>query len=181
MPGSNLLNIEKLLHELGPLDGLHVAEFGPDRNGHLIFPIARAVGGTGHVYVVDLVPAVLEMIESKRAHEAYVNVSCLRGDFERLGGVSVPADKLDAIFLINNLWCLKSLPGLLAEAARLLKKDGQLVLVDWKKEVEHPVAPPMECRMAPAQAEAVFRREGFVKDRDLIVNQVHWGIVFKRS
>lgn len=181
MAGNALLHVDKLLAELGPLEGLCVAEFGPDRNGHLIFPMARVVGGEGHVYAVDLVPAVLEMIESKRAHEAYVNVSCVRGDFERMEGVAIPKGKLDAILLVNNLWCLKSIDGLLKEAKRLLKPDGHLVLVDWKKEAEHPVAPPVECRMSVGQAEEVFKRGGFLKDRDLVVNKVHWGITFKPS
>jgi ubiquinone/menaquinone biosynthesis C-methylase UbiE len=181
MAGNSLLHVEKLLGEIGPLEGLCVAEFGPDRNGHLIFPLARVVGGAGHVFAVDLLPAVLQMIDSKRAHEAYVNVSCVRGDFERFEGVAIPNAKLDAIMVVNNLWCLKSIPGLLREAKRLLKRDGRLVLIDWQKEAEHPVAPPMECRMSPAQVEKVFAEEGFAKDHDLTVNQVHWGMVFRQS
>jgi ubiquinone/menaquinone biosynthesis C-methylase UbiE len=181
MPGKALLDVSKFLHLTSPASGAFVAQFGPDRHGHLIFPLARHVGGEGRVYAVDLVPAVLEMIESDRAHHAYVNVTCLRGNFEREGGVQLEDGKLDAIFLIHTLWKISDHQGMLKEAQRLLKPTGKLVLVDWHPKTDHPVAPPAECRVEPTHAEAFLRRGGFVKERDLQLPRVHWGTIFARS
>lgn len=180
MPGKALLDVSKILHLASPEQGAFVAQFGPDRHGHLIFPLARQVGGGGHVYAVDLVPAVLEMIESDRAHHAYVNVTCLRGDFEREHGVNISDGKLDAIFLIHTLWKISRHEDMLKEAKRLLKPTGKLILIDWHPKTDHPVAPPAECRVEPAHAEAFLRRGGFVKEQDLRLNRVHWGMVFTR-
>lgn len=49
---------------------------------------------------------------------------------------------------------------MLEEARRLLKKDGKVMIIDWKK-VEISEGPPLELRVTEVTIESQMRKSGF--------------------
>ena len=75
---------------------------------------------------------------------------------------SVPlADGIaDLVYMINIHHELEQPLRLLKEARRLLKKDGKLMIIDWKKE-ETPEGPPLEIRITAETIRSQMSESGF--------------------
>ncbi len=75
---------------------------------------------------------------------------------------SVPlADGIaDLVYMINLHHELEQPLKLLKEARRLLKKDGKLMIIDWKKE-ETPEGPPLEIRITAETIQSQMSESGF--------------------
>lgn len=174
--GNALLNSRLLLAEAGVEDGMHIADFGVGTTGHIVLPASRIVGERGRVYAVDVMKKHLQMLEGLCDVHGVCNIFPIWGDYERKGGVSIPDQQLDAVFLINGLPSLKGRPEFTHEVRRVLKPEGRLVIVDWKKHVRHPVAPSAQRRFSLHEAEYMLTKLGFEKARDFPAGITHWGL-----
>lgn len=179
MFGHALIDSRRVVRDAGILPGMHVADFGCGRSGHFILPLRHAIGAHGQVYAVDLVKDHLAGLENLCAMHGMTNVTSVWGDFEREGGVSIPSETLDAIFLVNTLPRMTNVEDFAGEVERLLKGDGRLFVIDWKRRVPHPVAPEMHRRMEMADAEALLARYGWRKTDEVPVSGTHWGAQFQ--
>ncbi|OGH64678.1 MAG: hypothetical protein A2821_04475 [Candidatus Magasanikbacteria bacterium RIFCSPHIGHO2_01_FULL_41_23] len=129
--GTALVDSRDLFERAHVQAGMHVADFGSGRTGHMVFPAAKIVGEHGVVYAVDILKEVLTLIKKRADMEAFVNIHPLWADIERANGVSIPRGSLDVIFMINILHHLMNMAGSLSEAERLLKPKGRIVVMDW--------------------------------------------------
>lgn len=86
----------------------------------------------------------------------------------------------DLVFMINLHHELEHPERSLKEAYRLLKPDGEIFIVDWKKK-EMPEGPPAEIRCTPAAVEKQLLAAGF--DQPAIYNDLekHFCLVGKRG
>jgi ubiquinone/menaquinone biosynthesis C-methylase UbiE len=75
---------------------------------------------------------------------------------------SVPLDDqmADLLFMINLQHELDNPSLILAEAHRILKPDGKIFIVDWKK-IDMPEGPPTEIRWFPEQVGDELIKSGF--------------------
>ena len=177
--GSVLLDSKKILKEIGLRPGDKVADFGAGRTGHFVFPASQIVGDEGTVYAVDIVKDVLAMIDGRRKLFGILNLHTVWGDFEREGGVRIKDQSLDWVLVVNNVWCVKDLGVLAHEIKRVMKPGGSILVVDWSRRANNPAAPPKDQRKEAMEIEARFLKEGIIKDRELMVNDTHWGLVLK--
>lgn len=99
------------------------------------FLAARQVGETGRVIGVDMTPEMLERARANAESGGYGNVEFRLGEIEHL---PVADESIDVI--ISN--CVLNLsdqkPQVLAEAYRVLRKGGRLVVSDMVSEVPVP-------------------------------------------
>ena len=103
------------------------------------------------------------------------------GDYERKGGVKIGDGSLDYVFLVNNLSSTLAKEQLAHEIKRLLHDEGRLVVVDWRRNIAHPVAPPSRSRMNLHDASLLFTRLGFVPTNDFQVSASHWGLEMRKA
>lgn len=161
--------------------GMRVADFGAGRMGHLSFSLARTVGEDGAVYAVDIHPDALSMLRGHRALRAMNHLHVIRGDIERYEGVrGIDPHSLDQIFIVNTLWTIRSsLLHVMAEARRLLKATGKLVVVEWDAKTTHPIAPNPVLRLPVSVLDEVFVRGGCIPCAQFSASQHHWGRVYR--
>lgn len=129
--GTALVDARDLFARAQVAPGMHVADFGSGRTGHMIFPAAKIIGEHGIVYAVDILKEVLGLIKKRADLEAFVNIHPVWADIERQNGISIPRGSLDIVFMVNILHNLENIFGPLSEADRLLKPKGRIVVVDW--------------------------------------------------
>lgn len=175
--GERLLDFEQILPRVGLAPGMNVADFGVGRGGHLVQAVSRALGPNGQVFAVDISRDNLRSVDLDCAARGLDNVRSIWGDFERARGVDIEPESLDLIFCVNNLWCLTNHAQMMAEARRLLHPTGQLVVIDWHHQLEHPLAPPLAQRLSLYDAMRLARTGGFVQTRDLYISGTHWGLL----
>lgn len=129
--GTALVDARELFERAHLEPGMHVADFGSGRTGHMVFPAAKVIGEHGVVYAVDILKDVLALIKKRADMEAFLNIQPVWADIERPNGVSIPRGSLDIVFMVNILHYLQNVTNPLSEAERLLKPKGRLVVVDW--------------------------------------------------
>jgi ubiquinone/menaquinone biosynthesis C-methylase UbiE len=174
--GSELLEPSKIIARLDLKAGMHIADMGCGASGHFVYPSAKAVGEGGKVYAVDILKSVLSSIDSKSKLQNFINVEAVWSDIEVYGGASVIKDEsCDAAYLIN----VHAKPGMIKEALRTLKKDGKLLLVDWKA-VATPFGPPTKDRVSIEEAKKRAAEFGLDLEQEFDAGPHHWGLIYKK-
>ncbi|HAT03433.1 MAG TPA: hypothetical protein DCS29_01485 [Candidatus Magasanikbacteria bacterium] len=131
--GNQLINPQELFEHAHIHEGMHIADFGCGRTGHIVFPGSKVLGERGIVYAVDILKDVLESIRRRAALEAIHNVETIWADIEQLGGLSIAPRTLDVAFFVNVLFHFEDYTKPLQEAARVLKDKSRIVVVDWMR------------------------------------------------
>ncbi|WP_164006803.1 ArsR/SmtB family transcription factor [Pyxidicoccus trucidator] len=139
---------------LPPLD---VADFGCG-TGVLSVAIAR---WARHVWAIDQNADALVQARERAGREERSNITFLREDLHRL---SLKAGRMDLVVISQSLHHVESPQAVLAEAARLLKPGGRLVLLELMPHDERWVLERLGHRhlgFAPESLEAALREVGF--------------------
>ncbi|MBU0531165.1 MAG: methyltransferase domain-containing protein [Candidatus Uhrbacteria bacterium] len=178
--GKALLDAAALLREAGIRVGYNVVDLGSGTSGHFTFPAAHMVGETGKVYAVDILKGALAGIESRARIEGTTNVEPVWGNIERVGGVRVPAGQMDLALLVNVASLIAKSPDVAREAARLLKDNGHMLVIDWKPEGSG-FGPPAESRHSAKDILKLFTAHGFVAIKEFDAGPSHWGLLMKKQ
>ena len=123
-------------------DGEVVADIGAG-SGYFAFRLAHHVGDTGRVYAVDVSPEMIVHLNRRIRDLKLTNVVTI---------LAAPDDPLLADgsvdrFLICDTWHhIENHPRYLGLLKKMLKADGQVVMIDFKK-AQTPVGPPLEMRI----------------------------------
>jgi SAM-dependent methyltransferase len=109
--------------------GIHVADIGSG-TGLFVPLFAEAVGPRGKVYAVDIVPAFLDLIETRVDEAGIRNVETVLCT-ER--SVELPANSIDLAFLCDVYHHFEFPQSSLASIHRALRRNGELFLVEFKR------------------------------------------------
>lgn len=133
--GNQLIDPALLFEKAMLTPGMHIADFGSGRTGHIVFPAAVIVGDKGIVYAVDVIPAALEAIQKRADVEGLGCIKTVWADLEKPGSVAIPEKTLDAVFMSNLLYHFVDFTVVLNEAKRLLRDKARIVIVDWVRKL----------------------------------------------
>ena len=131
--GNEMIDPYFLFEKVHLRPGMHVADLGCGRTGHLIFPAATVLGEHGIMYAVDILKDVLESVKKRARMDNLLNIYTVWADLEHVGATTIPEKSLDMAFLVNTLVQSNNRHGVLEEAKRLLKDKARLLIVDWVK------------------------------------------------
>lgn len=159
--------------------GMHVADLGCGRLGHVVFPAARFVGESGLVYAVDVLKDCIENIKREAAYFAMHNVETVWSDLEKFGKTSIPNKNLDVGFIINVLWHSSNPIAILEEARRLLKDKARLVVVDWVN-TRLGIGLKEDNLVDFEKIKSWARINGFAIQEDFAMGDYHKGVVLYR-
>jgi ubiquinone/menaquinone biosynthesis C-methylase UbiE len=164
--------------ELGLSHGRTVADFGAG-SGFYTLEAARAVGGTGRVYAIDAQKDLLERLKKNAHNERLGHVDVIAGDLEKLGGSKLRESSCDAVIASNILFMLENRKNFLLEAKRVLKPNGQLLLVDWAGSFSG-MGPHSDHVVYKDDAVKLCLSAGFRLDREIHAGSHHYGIIFRK-
>jgi len=139
---------ELLMKVVKITNGNTCVDFGSG-TGMFALPMAELVGSKGRIYAID---KSVEMLAYIRAKDPPMNLTLIHGDVERTGLNSQIAD---ICLLSSVLHEIKEPGNLIAEASRLLKSGGRLVIVEWKADLDSP-GPPRKRRISKEQIMQLF-------------------------
>jgi arsenite methyltransferase len=127
------------LLELRP--GMTVAEMAAGE-GRLTAALSHAVGPEGRVYAVEKESEQLVRLREKRNSQP--NIQPVPAPCHETGLAEHSSDR---VLMANLLGELPDRIAALREAARLLREEGRLVLIEWRTDGEHPPGPPHHARI----------------------------------
>jgi len=173
----SFINIDRVANQLNIKPNMTVADFGA---GHGFFSIAfgKIVGPSGKVFSVDVLAESLEAIRSRAKLEGLFNIKIIRGDLERLRGSTLENESCDAVFIANVLFQVQNKQGLISEANRILKKGGELAVIEWKPYIG--LGPKKEHRLSEEELKQLVLSAGFSESQPIDVGSHHYGFIFKK-
>jgi ubiquinone/menaquinone biosynthesis C-methylase UbiE len=145
----NWFNPEKVLKNIGLRPGMVFADIGCG-DGFFTILAAQVVGKKGMVYAVDTDASAIARLKRKAAEKGLDNVKAVVAEAEE----TVFCERCaDVIFYSIVLHDFRDPTKVLRNAKRMLKLDGLLVDLDWKKkQMEH--GPPFRIRFSEEESVA---------------------------
>lgn len=174
--GNQLIDPHLLFEKARLHAGMHIADLGCGRTGHIVFPGSMLVGEQGLVYAVDILKDVLENVRKRAAMENLVNVHTIWSNLEKLGSTSIPEHNLDVGFVVNVLCQSQNRLAILDESFRLLKAKARLVVVDWARN-SLPFAPAKDKLVDFDTIKKWARGKGLFIQEEFVAGPYHKGLV----
>jgi ubiquinone/menaquinone biosynthesis C-methylase UbiE len=173
----DLIDSKTLFKELGLKKGMTLLDMACGR-GIYALAASEQVGEEGVVYALDLWEEGVDALRMEASAKGISNIRAKVADLKR----KIPLDNssVDVCLLATALHDLvqsKAAEAALREAARVLKPEGSLTIVEFKK-IDGPPGPPIHIRLSPDQVGMIVIPFGFEKKRVLDVGPYTYLMTF---
>lgn len=149
-------NPEAVLDAVGLKPGFTFVDIGCG-NGFFTIPAARLVGNKGRVYGVDMGHEAIEEIRRRAESEGLANLEL---KISKAEDVLLCLACADIVFFGNVLHDFQDPVKVLKNARKMLKPEGKLANVDWKK-MTMAFGPPLKIRFDEVKATHLIEAVGF--------------------
>ncbi len=159
-------------------EGMRVADFGSG-GGYFTIYIAEKVGESGRVYALDILEDKLDSLRAKARANGLENIETIRTNLEIIGSSSLANNSQDLVLLANILFQSNKKDDIFKEASRVLKKDGETVVIDWKKGAGG-FGPPDDLRPDEKEVKLIAEKNSLSFLKEISTGQFHFGLIFKK-
>lgn len=167
-------NPEAILVDIGLRSGFTFLDIGCG-DGFFALPAARLVGKKGKVYGLDLNDGTIGRLRRKAVKEGLRNLNLSVGEAEETVLCEACAD---IVFFGIVLHDFKDPAKVLMNAKRMLKPNGRLIDLDWKKE-SMEFGPPLQIRFSEDEAVSRIEAAGFRIEAVKNAGPYHYIIIAK--
>lgn len=119
----------KVVETIGIKPGQSVADVGAG-TGIYTGLFAEAVGKEGTAYAVDIVPVFLSNILNRAKETGRTNIKTVLGSAK---STNLPKNSVDKVFICDTYHHFEFPRNTLASLHKALKKEGEIILVDFKR------------------------------------------------
>jgi FkbM family methyltransferase len=158
---------------------MHVADLGAG-SGFFTRAAARIVGEAGAVWAVDAQKDLLPRIKTLSQEEGLSNVEVLHGDAGRSSGTHLPAHAFDFVIAANLFFTLEDKHEAVAEIRRILKVNGEALVIDWS-DSHGGLGPHPGHVLMREEAQKLFEKQHFSFVRNIPVGAFHWGFLVRKK
>jgi ubiquinone/menaquinone biosynthesis C-methylase UbiE len=144
------------LESIGLREGMTFMDVGCGY-GFFTIPAAQTVGEKGKVYAVDINAASIDQLKRDAVEKGLKNIQAEVAEAEETIFCHGCAD---IIFYNTVLHDFRDPAKVLHNAKTMIKPDGKLINVDWKKKLT-PVGPPLHIRFSEEHAATLIKQAGF--------------------
>jgi len=173
----NFIRPGEFLRAAGVRAGQTFVHFGSG-SGFYLLPAAKIVGKDGKAIGIDVLTHLLSDVEGKAQREGLVGtVQTVRANLEMAKGSTLPSGSADWV-LVANILHLSDVSKIMAEARRVIKDDGAVLVIEWDTGAT-PLGPPPDDRVAEVETIRVAQEQGLKKVQTLEPSPYHYGLVLK--
>ncbi|MEK7480595.1 MAG: methyltransferase domain-containing protein [Patescibacteria group bacterium] len=181
---TTFLDPEKIIDHIDIRPGMRVADFGCG-HGYYAIPIAKRVGNSGKVYAFDVQQTAVDALRTHAQAQRLGTIEVRRVNLEEAHSTGLADGVVNLVLIANILFQAEDKKGLLAEAARILARDGSLAVIEWRKEggsasSQDALGPPVHLRVSQEEIKSMMEEKGFHKEREFDAGEWHYGIIFKK-
>lgn len=170
------LSPEEVLQQINIKEGMLVGDFGAG-SGHFAVAIAKIIGNYGKVFAVDVRDASLDSVKSRARFANLTNIVPIRANLEIIGATGIADESLDFIILVTVLSQSNKKEDVLKEAARTLKREGKLFIVEWAQ-TGPAFSSAHEYRIPKEEMQHITEGIGFKLDKEVNVKSFHYSLLF---
>lgn len=169
------VNPKKVLSQLNLQPEMTAADFGCGSGGWVL-PLAEILKD-GKVFAVDIQETAISALESKIKMQGASNIVKILADVEQ----KIPGLKdlaCDLVLITDLLFQVEDRAAVFSEAARVLKRGGKILLVEWSDKSE---IGPKENKVSSGEAASIAERFGLKQEKDFKAGDYHYGLVFVKN
>lgn len=175
----DLLDTDALFRELNLKRGVSFLDVACGCGAYCL-KASAIIGSTGTVYAVDLWQEGIEELKERAIAENALNIKAFVSD----AGRRIPVDDqmVDTCLMATVLHDFVQdniSEKVLAEIVRVLKTNGWLAVVEFKK-IDGPPGPPRHIRLTPAAVEDLLAPYGFQKGRLTDLGPYNYLMMFRK-
>jgi ubiquinone/menaquinone biosynthesis C-methylase UbiE len=163
-------NPDAILSEVGVDSGQVVADIGCG-TGFFTLPLAKLVGKQGKVYALDTHPTMIKELRKRTK-----NLKQVKPIHSQENRFPLEDGSLDFALLVNMIHELENWRLFLKEVRRILKPEGKICVVDWKKK-KMVMGPPLKIRLTKKRIREMLRQSGYGQIKSLSPLPFHNGFV----
>jgi len=171
---SNFLNPQEIINKLELSKAMIAADFGCGSGGWVL-PLARKLK-EGKVYAIDVLSYSLSVLNQKSIGEKLFNIKTISSNVEDKKGSTLASNSLDLVLMTNLLFQVKNRKDVLEEGKRVLKAEGKLLVVDWKKDAS--VGP--EERISSQEVKEIAEELKFKLETEFSSGNYHYCLLFSK-
>jgi len=175
----DLIDAAAFYRELGLEQGITFLDLACGRGAYSL-KASEIVGPDGTVYAVDLWQEGIKQLKARALEENALNIQAFVSD----AGRSIPVDDqvVDVCLMATVLHDFvedQIEKKVLGEVVRVLKPDGLLAIVEFKK-IDGPPGPPLHIRLSPEEVGDMLGPYGFAEERLEDIGPYNYLILFKK-
>jgi ubiquinone/menaquinone biosynthesis C-methylase UbiE len=178
-PQEGAFDPREVLEQIGVAEGDVLLDAGCGE-GRFAIPAASMVGATGKVYAADTSAERIAALERLARDRGLDQIEAFVADVTEQ--IPAPADTADVCLIANVLHGLVDngvVRGELREIKRVLRPEGTLAILDFRKDLDRPPGPPVSLRLDPLRTESLLSRYGFRQESSTEAGRYHYLSVFK--
>jgi len=174
-----LFDIPKILAKINIGPRQSVAELGCGNFGFFVFPLARLVGQNGRIYAVDILKSTLSEISQTAKQNNLPQITTVWSNLEKYKATKIESSSLDCALLVNVLHQSDKRAEILREAARLLKRGGRLLIIDWK-DSDLPLGPETTKKVRPQTIKLAASKLSLITAEEFVAGPYHFGLILNK-
>ncbi len=155
--------------------GMTVADFGAG-SGAYVLAIAERLAHAGRIYAIDVQQDLLRRIKNESHKRGYKNVETVWSDLDHPHGSKLADNHVDRVLISNLLFQVEDKAVLLAEAFRILRPRGLVIIVDWSESFGG-IGPHKNDVVDRDTAMALATAAGFESLRGFDAGAHHYGLI----
>lgn len=175
MKPTSFLNIKDILLQADLKEGEIMADFGCG-SGHFVFVAAKIIGNKGKIYAIDVQKSVLSFLKKEILRHNAEQVKLLWANLEKPGALKIPENSVDLVLISNTLHQVKDKNTVLLEAKQILKENGRLLIIDWKREAA-PFGPLVSLRLDEDKLKKEIQKIGFKFIKEINAGPYHFAFL----
>jgi len=176
---NNFLNPDQVFRQIDIKEDMTVADLGCG-SGFMTIKASQIVGDDGKVWAVDVQKRALSEINSNVKLHGLRNVETIWANIEKVGSLKIDENSVDITLLIQVLHQSKLRKNIFEEAIRITKKNGKIVIVEWRKE-NISMGTSMDLRIDKNELLKEAEARGLKLIKDLEVGNHHYGYLMQKK
>ncbi|HDZ54761.1 MAG TPA: SAM-dependent methyltransferase [Candidatus Nealsonbacteria bacterium] len=170
------LKPEEILKQLNLKEEMTAVDFGSGSGGWAI-PLAKILK-EGEVYAIDVLEEPLSALKGKANLSNISNIKTIRADIERDKGSGLKDNSLDLVLITNLLFQIEEKEKVVKEAKRVVKKEGKILIVDWKVDSSFG---PKEGKISAEAVKKIAKELGLQFKKEIGAGGYHYGLLFEKT
>jgi len=174
---AGFLNPEEILKEIELNPNMVAADFGCGAGGFTIALAKRL--NQGLIYALDIQKEALSVLKSRCLFQKINNVNPVFADLEKGRIPGIFDNSLDLVFIINLLFQVDRKDAIILESKRVLKKGGNLIIVEWLPEKLNFFFENGGISIERLK-EIIKKTGGLAIKKKFMPGECHYGLVFEK-
>jgi ubiquinone/menaquinone biosynthesis C-methylase UbiE len=163
----------EVLNKLDLRKDMIAADFGSGSGGWVL-PLAKKLED-GKVYSIDILEDPLSALKAKANLDKISNIETIESNIEKTS--KLLTSTCDLVLITNLLFEVEDKKFVLEEAKRVLKPEGEILVVDWKKDV---LLGPKGREVSLNEIKKIAEELDLKLEKEFDAGLYHWVLLFKK-